>query len=81
MKYNLLTIFLVLAFVCAQDSDEDLVDISKIDMFPQDYQHRIFSGYLTLSFSGKKFHYMYAERYYDRNSASTTLLMIPLSFG
>ena len=32
-------------------------------MFPQDYAHRIYSGYLQISWPDKKFHYMYAERY------------------
>ena len=37
MKYNLLvlTVFLFLSFALAQDADDDLIDISKIDMFPQ----------------------------------------------
>lgn len=58
-----LVIVLVIFLVTSQSAEDDLIDISKIDMFPQDYQHRIYSGYLEISFPNKKFHYMYAERY------------------
>ena len=64
MKYNLLivTMFLCLLASFAQEAEDDIIDISKIDMFPQNYEHRLFSGYLEISFPDKKFHYMYAER-------------------
>ena len=64
MKYNLLivTVFLCLLASFAQEAEDDIIDISKIDMFPQNYEHRLFSGYLEISFPDKKFHYMYAER-------------------
>ena len=55
---------LMLCIVC-QEAEEDLIDISQIDMFPQDYSHRLYSGYLQLAFFGKKFHYMYAESQHD----------------
>lgn len=48
MKYNLLivTVFLCLFASFAQEAEDDLIDISQIDMFPQDYEHRLYSGYL-----------------------------------
>lgn len=29
--------------------DEDLIDISNITVFPQDYQHSIYAGYLNIT--------------------------------
>lgn len=57
-KTVLLSVLITLA-IC-QSGEDDLVNISQIAMFPQDYAHKIYSGYLTISPLGNKnLHYFF----------------------
>lgn len=44
-------------------SDEDLIDISNITVFPQDYQHNLRAGYLNITPYEQAYYYIFCERY------------------
>lgn len=44
-----LMVVAILMTLVQTQADDDKVDIKSISMFPQDYSHDIYSGYLTLS--------------------------------
>jgi hypothetical protein len=63
MSSRISVLLLLIGVIVCQSGDEDLVDITQIPMFPQDYAHKIYSGYLTISPLGNKaFHYFFFER-------------------
>lgn len=56
-------LFCLVALSLCQSGDEDLVDLSQIPMMPQDYKHKVYSGYLDISPLGnKRLHYFFYER-------------------
>ena len=44
-------------------SDEDLIDISNITVFPQDYQHNLRAGYLNITPYEHAYYSIFCERY------------------
>lgn len=58
---QLILVVAMLALVQAQAS-ADLVDITKIPEFPQDYEHEIYSGYLDNAPFDKSFFYFLFKR-------------------
>ena len=64
---TLLALLLLLALpalcIFTEDQDdEDLIDISNITSFPQDYSHNIRAGYLNISSYNAAFYYLFCER-------------------
>ena len=56
---NLWVLLCVLAFAVSGQSEEDLVDISAIPMFPQNYDHKIYAGYLNITNYAKSIYYVF----------------------
>lgn len=85
MPNNLAVLFcaLLLVLVLGQTGEDDLVDISQISMFPQNYTHKVYSGYLTISPLGNKdLHYFFYERYDGLISVASTIpIAIPCCCG
>ncbi len=59
MKLNIV-LLLVIVTVHSQSGADDLVDITKISIMPQDYSHPFYTGYLVFPPLGSKgFHYFF----------------------
>lgn len=63
MCHAFTVLFCLLALASSQSGEEDLVDLTQIPMMPQDYKHKVYSGYLNISPLGnKQLHYFFYER-------------------
>jgi hypothetical protein len=58
----LVAALLILCLSAVSCQDEDLIDISNITVFPQDYEHNLRAGYLNITAYGQAFYYLFAER-------------------
>ena len=55
----LTTIFLS----ASSQKDEDIIDITNITIFPQDYKHNISAGYLNVTPNNQALYYIFCLRY------------------
>jgi hypothetical protein len=53
----------LIAVLSQAQRDEDLIDISNITVFPPDYQHNIYAGYLNITAYEQAFYYIFTPRY------------------
>jgi hypothetical protein len=60
-KPNLLsfTLLFFILIISNSQSAEDEVDIKAIDMFPQDYNHKIYAGFLNITDYQKSLYYFF----------------------
>ena len=60
-KHNFLLFILlfILLNLSNSQSAEDEVDIKTIDMFPQDYDHKIYAGFLNITDYQKSLYYFF----------------------
>jgi len=56
-----LIFFLCFSTIC-QEVDDDIIDITNITIFPQDYNSKIRAGYLAVTYNTQLFYYIFAER-------------------
>lgn len=61
LSTRVLLLFILVITVRTQ-SDEDLINISNITVFPQDYQHNLRAGYLNITPYEQAFYYIFCER-------------------
>lgn len=54
---NLLLFFFTL-IILGKSDDEDIIDITKINVFPQDYKTKLRAGYLSVTPYTQSFYYI-----------------------
>lgn len=81
MIIKMIFIVSLITVLTRAQSDEDLIDIANITVFPQDYSHKIYAGYLNITPYEQAFYYIYTLRYIPTNLAKTILKTILSSSG
>ena len=61
LNLNIFLIYLLFTTVSCERED-DLIDISNITVFPQDYSHDLRAGYLNITAYNQALYYILAER-------------------
>lgn len=58
-NFLLFTLLFLIISLSNSQSAEDEVDIKTIDMFPQDYNHKIYAGFLNITDYQKSLYYFF----------------------